>query len=513
MPLMRWTNAIYKLYNCRLSSTEDIAKTVSDCLSENAANLDPSLFEEFAAAWNRFHAVSSVVNFDQDIIEDCQKLVIEKMDSSRSILLSCVRVKRLGREVPFMAHVLGKIQNDFLRTCYQACPALLNAASDKNDASLTNIDDSLKALPVVLLQQVSEEDLIQCEQKEMHRLFEANARPSLDYGTGNRLDINWDQVESTLRQRLIVNKPFMRIDLLNEGSFKEFKFRHEIMLNQSSLFTRLEEIVPQQSYFGQAGSFDIDQLLHDRYLTDLLHLESRIFPAVENILYAVLQHRKKTVLLNRKIIDFVTDYMDASTVELFRLYSRTQSILAHLTLQHLQILYEFMEDMISDTVIGCIAEQYKQPIKADLLKEIVGYFAEKVGNVRCLESSLRRFVIRNLRRVEIGVESMIPPELKMVEVMELVPWPKGVDMEMLYEKDTRVKRVFDEMLVGQCMAVLIELQETINRLSNPTTDDRGSLERSANPKEVAATMSTAEYKEGVTKKPRRARAKIEYSAI
>eukprot|EP01036_Dinobryon_divergens_P040059 gene40059-52905_t len=239
---------------------------------------------------------------------------------------------------------------------------------------------------------------------------------------------------------------------MKDGAIQEFRFKHEIFQkDQVNLLHRVNEVIRQEPSVP-----DIRSIRNDRFVSNQTHVESRLLPAVESILYVLQNQTKRRDLSTQTLMEFVSTYLDHSTHQLFQEYEVNQSPLTHLQLVHIEALYEILEDEISDTILRCIDEKYNIAISANMKEMISTHLLPKVGGLEAFEGCLRRFIIRYLRG-----QDAINPALTFDLYVKFIRWPKGIDIIKLIEDDDRLKVVFEQLLIGNSYAVWQYVHELI----------------------------------------------------
>eukprot|EP01038_Epipyxis_sp_PR26KG_P006688 gene6688-9172_t len=426
-PLIKWTNSIRKMLNFKLSQL-DVGKSVDSILNEYkdipSFETFPDEFKKFSTAWNHFFEFTRTIEFNQEIIPDCN--VLSKIDSgmnpATSIIFSCVRTEHEGRYVPYMLHVLGELQNKFLFDVLRLSQFEIKGASSR------------------LIQSSSETDIINYNQKEIWKSINRFCRSKLAYGSGREFEFDFSQIEGEIVKLLVRDKPLFITDILKPGNFEIFQFSHEIFQDQRGLFERINRLVPQEPIA------DINLIRSDKCISREEDVMKKIMPAIEAILYILQQLKPSRGLGERTLMEFVIDYLDEGTVRLFEFYCKPprNSIIGKVMIKQIEALYEVLEDTISDTVLGCLDRKYSAPISEDVRRRILKS-AQFIGGEKQLESCIRRFILCYLRGA-----NALDASHDFSLYFDYVRWPKHVDME---NPESGKYDVYGAIFVNQCETV------------------------------------------------------------
>eukprot|EP01034_Spumella_vulgaris_P021951 gene21951-28030_t len=438
IPLMRWPTSVRKNLNFEFSLTS-IGVSAVDVLAG-----DPRLFadeyKEFESAWNRFQEASSNINndryFNALLLVDCHQVTLEKLAPTDPILYSCARLTHIGREAPYMSHVLGEIQNKFL--------AAVNATRPENERS--------ENLTRRCLHDATETDVITHDSvatwKALHRYVRAN----LDYGAGSQIECDWQQMEQVLKERLVNGKTLLRTALLEEGALHPYRYTQEMFQDQADLFTKLNALVPQATSLP-----DVDAIRTDAALSDEGEVDTKLFPALNNLLFMLLKQRKTAVSPDMTLFQFAKAHLD-NDAHWEKLNSRRSGVV-NLTLSHVEALYELMEDVISTTVIGCLHAKFRDDIDRQLLDDVYKHLVPLAGDISTLECIVRRFIIRYLRN----------PDAKnstdaLYYYITQMRWPDSVagDISDKVDADEDLERIFNALTLGHVGSLQQALQQRID---------------------------------------------------
>jgi len=130
IPLVNWTNAVRKEFSFRVDKQKASNQSVKSLLQEHRSHdtNDDSLlllFKDYVTAWNKFLDISPVFSLnlrmrEEELINpDCHDMEIipKRLTEHDDLNASCIRLNGKGKEVTYILHNLGEIQNDFLKKC------------------------------------------------------------------------------------------------------------------------------------------------------------------------------------------------------------------------------------------------------------------------------------------------------------------------------------------------------------------------------------------------------------
>ena len=444
--LMRWTNEIRSQLNFRYDPlTTDSTAAV---LREHRSSLDASMFEDFVGAWNRHHKFTAAVGhrFEIDrseaVVRACQDPVSTALDSSCSILYSCVRAEGTGSEALLIGHALGSIQNNFLKQVFAACPAL-----------------DPGAVPRVRLQEATAADLIHCPE-HMHAELLRFARPSLGYGAGAEFECDWQLMEQLVRTELVQNKSLLWTAVLDDNAVLSYRYKSELFEHQAQVFARVNDMLPQLRALSSPEQMRRDPALRSAQLEAPALVETQLLPALNNVICMLLKQGKQGCLPSLTLGAFVDAHMDHATVAMFAGLRTKDSGIPELTLAHLEALYELLEDMVADTVVGSIDAKYCADLPSGLLNRVVALLQSRVDSLSNLEGCFRRFAMRYLCRPE-SVGGTMLPGTPLYYYLDCFRWPNGVDMTSIADESPEVEELFNELLVAHTGTVHRLLREKV----------------------------------------------------
>lgn len=430
LPIIEWTNHVRKVLNYQINADDAKSHSVKQ-IAANQPLLNMTLYRKFMEAWNHFYEFNPVLEYNREMFEmfqnpDCHEVVLpEALSEESSMLYSCIRVKRYGRETAYLLHQLAELQNQFLRE-------MLPLAKLHHGA------------PEKFMQNISSEhrqEIIDFDVNMFWKDIARYVRTDMRYGHGRQLDCDWMKIEQLIIQRLINGKSFFKSNIWQSNVLEEFRFKDELFQEQYRLFDHVREIVPQDRILPHYRN-----VVHDPRVRDQSFLQDRLLPALQSLLY-VLQHQPpqaSKLLSDYTIADFSKKYLDRSTNLIFAELQERNSEIVKTPLKQVEILYEVLEDHISDAVLGCVSNEYYSPlseyqstlIKRKLLK-LVDYKEEE------LESCLRRFMIRYLR----GTHGLSPFGT-FADILDMIRWPKDIDMTSQYDEDGELRELFDSLQIG-----------------------------------------------------------------
>ena len=437
-PLIEWSNALRTCFNFKLSST-DAALTVQSVVNNAQEKMKELtiLYKNFEKAWNAFQRRSKTVEINQKILPDRKVVTLEPMNENQSILLSCVRLSHQGRAIPYMLHVLGELQNQFLLDVYSS--------------GYGNREGTLRKG----IQSVAASELIHYDRQKVLERMLPFMRAATTYGSGSLIEFDWSRIERVIDRVLLANSVLLNTALTERGAFEEFRFQHDIFKkDERNLFKRINDVVPQDR-----SALNMKSIRLDKFYRDQGFIASKFLPALEALLF-VLQHQKPNPSLSEySVIDFANFYLDQSTASVLQDCANSQSPLVSLKLSRVESLYDLLQDQICDTVLGCLDPKYNEAIDDKIKGVIVKLLVPVVGSMDAIIDSLRRFIVRYLRGTD-GISASEPFYL----YAEFVRWPAGV-LEADVE-NALSDRVLQELLVGQIYQTVLFLVAKIEEAEN-----------------------------------------------
>lgn len=439
LPLMKWLTSVRKNLNFELALT-DVAVSAADARNRNA-QLCAKEYEAFEQAWNRFHEVSPIVNndryFDALLLPTCHQVILKKLTDTDPILHSCARLSgSFGNEAPYMCHVLGEIQNKFLTTVAAARPDYDRTGNAKKTRKC--------------LHDVTEADIILHSSEEMWKTLKRFVRVGLDYGAGMQLECDWEQMELALKARLVDGKAMLLTALLDEGALQIYRYKQELFQDQANLFDKLNALIPQASTLPDAGA-----IIMDPALSDVGVVGTKLFPALDNLIFILLKQRKASLCPQQTLLEFAKAHLD-DDVHWQHLEMRN-SALVNITLVHVEALYELMEDVISTDVIGCLHYKFRVDIDTQLMDDVLLHLVPLAGDIFTLECIMRRFIIRYLR----NPDAKNPAEPLYYHLPQM-HWPKTIAVEDMVEADPHLLRIVNALCIGHVGSLQQALQQKID---------------------------------------------------
>lgn len=429
LPMVRWTNAVRRELSFRID-VHDAQRRVRDLLQDqnDATDVDfnLSVFKTFKDSWNSFLAASPVVTYNHNMMQeernpDCHEIIPLMMNEDDNFISSCVRLDGKGREVIYMLHNLGEIQNAFLRDCLPHVPSLERGAQQRR------------------LQEIVSEDIIMYNCEELWAKLARYTRSSLAYGSGGRVECDWERIELKIVEMFVARKTFLQTNIWKARAVDEFRFKHEVFRkDETNLFVCISQIVPQDPALPR---------IDDMAVKNKAKVEYKLLPAVQALLNVLQYQVESPHFAEMTIMEFATSYLDRGMKQVFEEMIERNSGIPKLKLKYVEAFYELLEDAISDTVLGCLSERFNDPFD-DSLKVKIAQFAEReVGGWIAFEQVWRRFMLRYLRGAD-----QLDPNLPMSLYLSFIRWPQGISLESFEEKE-ETRDLFNAIQVRHCYQV------------------------------------------------------------
>lgn len=432
IPLVNWTNAVRKEFSFRVDKQKASNQSVKSLLQElrdhrsHDTNDDTSLlpmFKEYVTAWNKFLDISPIFSLNLRMREeelnnpDCHDMEIipKRLTEDDDLHASCIRLNGKGKEVTYILHNLGEIQNNFLKKCLPY---------------LHSMDHGTLQLR---LQEIKKEDIILYDREELWEKLARYTRSSLSYGGGGRIECDWERIELKIIELLIDGKKLLQTNIWKLYAVDEFRFKHEMFRkDQTNLFYRVSQIVSQVKSDPSFDHFD------DLIVKDKTEVESKLLPAIQALLN-ILQYQSKSTLINYSdmtLAKFAQLYLDEGVIRIFNEMSERNSNIPKIKIKCIEAFYEMLEDTISATVLGCLHDRFRVELPTTFNKSKITEFAlREVGSIIIFESLWCRFIMRYLRDSEQQLNPMDP----MIYYLRFIRWPDGTDIDELEDKEETIE--------------------------------------------------------------------------
>jgi len=463
--------------------------------------------------------VERIVDFDRDIIPECKDISLVALTWQANVIWSCIRKRHEGCQVAYMLHVLGEYQNQFLGDVCQRIEGYtsnsVGSQQHRYDTLKQSLSESLQTRQT--LQTLSAKQLISYDHdafwSEVLTTFACNRYD--EHTHQNILEYDLIGMEEYIMHTLFGSSSqcpsFLQTNLLQQtNGIEEFHFQQEVFSKECynifqvlhdlliQLKHRQERMLPiangdstkqqQQELMFVLSSELRHCLATDRFVQDEYHVEHDLFPVIENVLY-VLQtllpswqaslitntsHELIITNVTQSIYDFVLQYLDKPTLTLFQSYVNAQSLLPSLPIYAIELLYERLEDTLSNTILYSLSESYCQALSSSVAECFQTVILPHLGkDLSGLESTWRRFLLRYLRNTtntttnttttkgnnanantNHHLESVkIDPSTPLVHYLTFFRWSDSLDLDQLCEDHPEVSTFFQQVTVGHSYAL------------------------------------------------------------
>jgi hypothetical protein len=446
IPLVEWTNLIRSKFSESITIDEAKTMSIEECFEHHEPRHQlgklprayKNLSNQFIEAWNDFHKGEPIVDFNRNMRDrhkysrhrdNSQEIKITKaLRSTDKLFSSCARLKD-SSEILYMLHRLGEIQNEFLA----------RVSSSKNCGFIEK-----------KLQSITAANIISYDRDSIWEILAIYCRTNPEFGQGNSIECDWEKIEQELEFTLLRNKAFLVTDIWALDSISEFRFKNEIFREQYRLFDSINDVVPQQDILPNAKQIEQDLVFTED------NFKEKILATLKAMLL-VLQHQlRMKITPDMTIEDFIQRvYLDKSSIVFIRALKEKQSPIVDVKLCNIIALYQLIEDMISDTVLGCLDEKYKQEFRdPNLLKRIIETKLMPIfGSLNELDNRLTRFIVRY-----IGGSNSEEPSTSLWHVLEYIQWPKDKDIIDICNKDEELQNFFEQATIGCGFSILTAIR-------------------------------------------------------
>ena len=390
--LLCWSGIVDSLLSGRLSRHEattnigDIIRKESKS-SEERKRLS-EIFEKFSMAWERM----------RPFVRDRLKQDVPYLNESSPISFCLIEKRGQGAFLCAAMEILGEIQNDFLQK-------MLSIASTGKCSALVFLEkeEGKFSIPVVHLQEAREKEIIQYQwTDEILR----HSQRSTEYGHGREIFFDLEKIEKEMAVRFLAGKSYLST---REG-LQEFHFAGELFHTCGDILDDLQELIPQQpltDVFRNSLSRQYEQSLKN--VQDLLE-------HVEIVLCLLKRHRVG------KPKDPLTEFTD-KWVRGPRPFPKDLLPQPHSAIQltHVVALYEFLEDILADSVAKRVHDTYRVPIPKEITNEMTkgtpasGTTESRRSVINAITVALKRFIYRYLSSEEMKPEPADSLEERMQE--------------------------------------------------------------------------------------------------
>ena len=390
--LLSWSRIVDLLLSRRLSR-QDATTNIGDIIRKKSKSPEErkrlnEIFEKFSMAWEKM----------LPFVRNRLKQDVPYLSESSPISFCLIEKRGQGTFLCAAMEILREIQNGFLQK-------MLSIASTGKCSALVFLEkeEGKFTIPVVHLQEAREKEIIQYQwTDEILR----HSQRSTEYGHGREIFFDLEKIEKEMAVRFLVEKSYLST---LEG-LQEFIFAGELFHTCRDILDELQELIPQQpltDVFRRSLSSQCEQSLKN--VQDLLeHLEI--------VLCLLKRHRVG------KPEDPLTEFTD-KWVRGPRPFPKDLLPQPHSAIQltHVVALYEFLEDILADSVAKRVHDTYRVPIPKEITNEMTkgtpasGTTESRRSVINAITVALKRFIYRYLSSEEMKPEPADSLEERMQE--------------------------------------------------------------------------------------------------
>ena len=377
-PLLQWSRLVSTALTHRISRKEAESKFINDFIDghrlqqerteEERHELNKS-FRLFRDAWNRMRDFVNK-NLDSDV-DEMPHLADD------SFIGYCLTDGDLSVYLRTAIKILQAIQNNILDEL------IIKSARTENPAlSFLQKSETCYAIMSVSLHEAKDKHIIKFDWSDEFLKYAQNP----DYGVGEQIDYDFEQMEIQLANEIVLGKCFLT------DSLNPFIFSKELFHSSAKILEKIHEICPQSESLPE----DIRKGLHS--------LNEKRKQDAKNL----LQHIEVVIyLLNMKSIS--SEEARVMTLEKFaetwktKLPSPFPSALlpepkASIKLTHIAALYEALEDLLADGTIKGLPSQFRKQLTDETIGLVDSLVDSRNGLIKLKQflTALRRFVFRYL---------------------------------------------------------------------------------------------------------------------
>lgn len=243
-----------------------------------------------------------------------------------------------------------------------------------------------------------------------------HSQQNTEYGHGKEIIYDLGRIEKEMALRFLLGKCY----LSTVDDLREFTFAKELFHSCKGILDELERIVPQQPMAEEAKS-------------GLRHLKERSLKGVQDL----LEHMEIVLCLLKKhqignpsepLIEFTDRWLLESRPFPNSLLPEPRRAVL---LTHVVALYEFLEDMLSESAMEGIIDMYRDELPNDVRDQMLSVIDNCTAGtdhltLESITTALCRFVFRYIS----AEDSRPQPGLSLLEhMLETSLWPMEVSRE------------------------------------------------------------------------------------
>ena len=435
--LLVWSRMLETQLSRRMSRKEASKASIGDIIrgehhSREITDVDKeslrNAFESFKTSWEKVRPV---------VIKEMGANVPHITEMS-PVALCLVERNGQGKFLCTALDALQKIQNDFLEK-------VLGVAASGRCAALKFLErgEGIAAVQMVHLQDAQEKEIIQYQwTNDILRHSQQNT----EYGQGKEIVYDISRIEKEMAVRFLLGKSY----LSTANGLREFTFSKELFHACKGIFDELERIVPQQPLTQDAK-------------TGLRHLKERSLKGVQDL----LEHMEIVLCLLKKhqfgspsepLTEFTDRWLSESRPFPKSLLPEPRRAVM---LMHVVALYEFLEDMLSESAVEGIHDAYRDELPSDIRDQMLNGIENNTAGsnqlpLESITTALCRFIFRYIS----ADDSRPEPGLSLLEhMLEQSLWPMEIMSERkAFSKEQWVEEIRSAipgvLTLGQIHAVL-----------------------------------------------------------
>ena len=377
-PLLHWSRLVSAALTHRISRKEAESKFINDFIDGHRLQQERTkderdelnkLFNLFRAAWNRMR---NFVNTKLDPnVDEMPHL------EDDSFLGYCLTDGDLSIYLRTAIEILKAIQNNTLDEII-----ITSAPTGNPVLSFLQKSESCCAVMSVSLQEAKERHIIKLDWSNEFLKYAQNP----NYGVGEQIDYDFEQIEIQLANEIGVGKCFLT------DSLNPFIFSQELFHSSAKILEKIREVCPQNSSLPEG----MRQGLHS--LKERRKQDAR----------KLLQHIEIVIYL-LSIESISWEEAREMTLEKFaetwkaKLPSPFPSDLlpepkSSIKLTHISALYEALEELLADGTVEGLPGQFRKELTEETTKLVDGLVDSRNGSIKLSQflTALRRFVFRYL---------------------------------------------------------------------------------------------------------------------
>ena len=375
--LLKWSRLVSSALTHRISRKDAQSKLIKDFIYGRVLEIERSqpeiqslkeLFNNFKEAWNEMRLL-----VNQTLVDKQEKM---PRVSEAACVAYCLTESDCGIYLQTAIKILVSMQNSIL-------DAAVSLSSHRHPAVTFLEKDNCSGVISSIIQDVKEAEIICFQWSD--DLLQRHAQNSAEYGKGQEITYDFERIEIELAREIAFGKHYLI------GTLNKFVFAKELFHSCGSLLTEIRSLVKQSPTLPEGARKSLANLKEHGRIKEVQDLLQQI----EVLIY----------LLKRKLKHFNVD------MALEELAEEWSSILPSpfpvkllpeprdaIKIKHVAALYEALEDVLADSAVDGLADQFRKQLPGEV-KKIIGDMGEKKTDQLRPQNflkALRRFVFRYL---------------------------------------------------------------------------------------------------------------------